>query len=86
MAPPEQQRPGAGSLSGVRGIETQVVDSCVLLLRAGRYDMVREGVELLYELAQAHQKEPGDPSRTSVVSRLMTFQRLVLQALATVQT
>ena len=68
-------------MSGVAGIEVRCRDAIAQLVIAGLDDLAVEGMALLSDLKLAHGADPGTPSRTQIVTRLIGFHSRALLAL-----
>jgi hypothetical protein len=76
--------PGKGSLSGVQGIETRVRDVVSQLVLKKLDELAGEGFALLAELRAAHELSPGNPARTTIVTRMIGFHSRALSELVKV--
>ena len=69
------QDPKKSSLSGIVGLEAQTRDLVAELDAINEAELAAKGREVLDDAYRARELSPGEPSRTSIASRLFDFNR-----------
>jgi len=67
--------PRKSSLSGIHGLESQARELVAELEAVGESELARRGRDVLDDAYRARELSPGEPSRTSIASRLYDFNR-----------